>query len=96
LATIPDSAADQDGSSSTSCLDIQVQPSRFTAFMLACRNGHAQIVQALVEKGSRTDLTSSKGQTGWDLAMADLGQNRDVRIFHYVESSFRPRCTLMS
>lgn len=59
------------------CLDVQVQPSGFTAFMVACRNGNALIARALIEKGCNTGLTSSKGLTGWDLA--HVGQQRDVR-----------------
>ena len=72
LLNVPD-AVDVGG---RSCLDVQVQPSGFTAYMVACRNGNAEAVGCLLGKGCSTALTSNKGLTGWDLAVS--GQQHEV------------------
>jgi ankyrin repeat protein len=64
------------GVGQSECLDVQVMPSGYTAFMIACRDGSTQIVRKLIETGCSTALTTNKGQTGWDIAK--LGQQRDV------------------
>ena len=64
LATVPATT----GAGRCECLDVRVLPSGYTAFMIACRDGSAQIVHALIEKGCSTDLTNRKGLTGWDIA----------------------------
>ena len=43
----------------------------YTPYMIACENGHLEVVQLLVEAGCSTELTNVIGRTGLELAHAN-------------------------
>ena len=48
----------------------------YTAFCLACEEGHVNVVIFLVERGADTSLTNYLGLTGWDCA--ELAGHLDI------------------
>ena len=49
-------------------LDVVDASTGETAYAVACAAGRLAIVAQLVEHGCRTDVTTHRGETGWDLA----------------------------
>ena len=50
-------------------------PCGFTALHFCCLFGRAKIAQALIKAGANTELTNDRGQTAWDVALAQPPQS---------------------
>ena len=69
-------------------------PCGFTALHFCCLFGRAEIARALIEAGANTELTNDRGQTAWDVVLAQSqseGRDAVAKVLrHDVDLANRP------